>query len=90
MDNLFHNIFLYLGHMLIMGTINLLMLKLQHMLEVPLSQHTVPRVFVHPLLQAALLMVGAFLYLHHLTHRPTVNDGAAKVPKYLLSGALLP
>merc|ERR1719460_973842 len=49
--------------MLMMGTLNMIMLKFQHMQLVPMTPGGEPQHFDHPWLQAALMMVGELLSL---------------------------
>jgi len=71
--------------MLAMGTINMVMLKFQHMQQAPMSPGGEPEHFNHPWLQAGLMMVGEFLCL--IVYFCTRSEEDAKVfsltPKWI-------
>lgn len=71
--------------MLIMGTINILLLKFQHMQTVPMSPGGPAVNFDHPWLQAALMMVGEFLCLpvYYLTRTREAAEESGRVPKWI-------
>lgn len=69
--------------MLLAGTVNILLLKFQHMQMVPTSEGAAPVPFDHPWFQAGLMMVGElmclFIYLGTRTREDV--EVAQKVPK---------
>jgi len=71
--------------MLIMGTVNMVMLKFQHMQHVPLTADGAPMPFDHAWLQAGLMMCGEFLCLPVYFATRTKEDAEAskKVPKWI-------
>lgn len=69
--------------MLVTGTINMVLLKFQHMQTVPMSPGGPAEHFDHPWLQAGFMMCGEFLclVLYYLTRSQEDVEIAAKVPK---------
>lgn len=56
-------LYMFMVLMLAMGTVNMLMLKFQHMQLAPMQPGGTPEHFDHPWLQAGLMMVGELLCL---------------------------
>mmetsp|Transcript_32456 Transcript_32456/g.85730 ORF Transcript_32456/g.85730 Transcript_32456/m.85730 type:complete len:363 (-) Transcript_32456:32-1120(-) len=71
--------------MLLAGTVNMLLLKFQHMQMAPMSPGAVPEHFDHPWLQAALMMGGELLCLplFLLTRTQEEAEQSRKVPKWV-------
>lgn len=70
---------------LIMGTINMVLLKTQYMLEIPMKSGGKPQHFDAPWLQAGCMMVGevSLLFVWFFTRSPASSEAAAKVPKWV-------
>eukprot|EP00747_Dinoflagellata_sp_TGD_P148923 gnl/TRDRNA2_/TRDRNA2_176967_c1_seq3.p1 gnl/TRDRNA2_/TRDRNA2_176967_c1~~gnl/TRDRNA2_/TRDRNA2_176967_c1_seq3.p1 ORF type:complete len:365 (+),score=55.30 gnl/TRDRNA2_/TRDRNA2_176967_c1_seq3:64-1158(+) len=81
----FNHIFIYMGIALFMGSVNMLLLKFQHMQKVPMGPGLPPAHFDHPWLQAGLMMVGELLCLpvYLLTRTPADAVASERVPKYI-------
>jgi drug/metabolite transporter (DMT)-like permease len=75
----------FMGLMLAMGTLNMLMLKFQHMQLAPMSPGGKPEHFDHPWLQAGLMMVGELLCLiaYFATRSPEDAEQFKKTPKWI-------
>lgn len=71
--------------MLIAGTINMLLLKFQHMQMAPMSPGGEPEHFDHPLLQAGLMMGGELLCLpmFYLMRTREEAEQSSRVPKWV-------
>lgn len=71
--------------MLLMGTVNMVMLKFQHMQSVPMRPGGPAVPFDHPWLQAALMMVGECLCLpaYFLTRSTADAKNSESTPKWI-------
>mmetsp|Transcript_58083 Transcript_58083/g.101661 ORF Transcript_58083/g.101661 Transcript_58083/m.101661 type:complete len:342 (+) Transcript_58083:101-1126(+) len=71
--------------MLLMGTVNMVMLKFQHMQAVPMIPGGPAVPFDHPWFQAGLMMVGEFLCLpvYFCTRRPSDVKSSERTPKWI-------
>lgn len=70
---------------LIAGTINMVLLKTQYMLETPMKVGGKPEHFDAPWLQAGFMMVGevSLLFVWLCTRTPASSEAASKVPKWV-------
>jgi len=80
-----YTLYLFMLLMLVMGTVNMVMLKFQHMQKVPLVADGSPEPFDHAWLQAGLMMWGEVLCLpvYLLTRAKEEAEAAQKVPKWI-------
>jgi len=80
-----YTLYLFMLLMLVMGTVNMVMLKFQHMQKVPLVADGPPEPFDHAWLQAGLMMWGEVLCLpvYLLTRAKGEAEAAQKVPKWI-------
>merc|ERR1719277_2830610 len=78
-------LYLFMLAMLLMGTVNMLMLKYQHMQKAPLVPHGEAVAFDHPWVQAGLMMVGEFFCLpvFYLTSSRDDIESSKAVPKWV-------
>jgi drug/metabolite transporter (DMT)-like permease len=78
-------LYFFMVLMLMMGTLNMLMLKFQHMQMAPMSPGGEPQHFDHPWLQAALMMVGELLCLpiYFFTRSVENARAAEETPKWV-------
>jgi len=69
------SLYMFMLGMLVMGTVNMLMLKFQTMQKVPMTPGGPPEDFHHPVLQAGLMMVGELLCLpvYHCLRKEAKN-----------------
>lgn len=78
-------LYVFMLLMLIMGTVNMLMLKFQHLQLAPMRLGAEPQHFDHPWLQAGLMMVGELLCLPVYFWRRSSSDAEAfrQTPKWI-------
>lgn len=78
-------LYLFMLLMLLMGTINMVMLKFQHMQHVPLTADGAPAPFDHAWLQAGLMMWGELLCLpiYFATRSKEDAQASREVPKWV-------
>jgi len=80
-----YGLYIFMLVMLLTGTINMILLKYQHMQMLPLAAGGTPQHFDAPWLQAGFMMVGEFLCLlvYLATRSREEAELATKVPKWI-------
>jgi len=80
-----YTLYVFMVVMLLAGTVNMLLLKFQHMQIAPMSSGGTPEHFDHPWLQAAFMMVGELLCLpmYFCTRTQEQAEQSLKVPRWI-------